>query len=102
MMFRGEKLNPQKLERLHEALGWLDGFLAGHKFAAGDNITIADHTLLSSVSTFRQADIDLSKYSNILSWLEHCSTEMPGYEMNEEGAVEWAKFYRSKLSQIGN
>lgn len=99
VMFRGEKeFNPQKLERLQEALGWLDGFLSGHKFAAGNNITVADHTLLATVSTIREANVDLSKHTNILAWLDRCKTEVPGYDTNQKGAVEWGKFFRSRCN----
>lgn len=87
------------MERVQEALCWLDGFLSGNKFAAGDNITIADHTLLATVSTIRQANIDLSKYPNILAWLERCKTDVPGYDVNEKGAEEWKKLFKSRCSQ---
>nr|CCQ19301.1 GST-delta [Macrobrachium rosenbergii] len=98
-LFRGEELDPTKIEPIQEALGWLDGFLAGHKYAAGDNITIADHTLLTTVITIRKANIDLSKHTNILAWLERCKTDVPGYDMNEQGAEEWAKFFKSQTGQ---
>lgn len=98
VLFRGEELNPQKLERLHEALAWLDGFLSGRKFAAGSNITIADHTLLATVSTVREANVDFSKYTNILAWLDRCKAEMPGYEMNQKGAEEWGNFFKSRCN----
>lgn len=59
-MFRGEtKANPEKLEKLHEALGWLDGFLAGHDWAVGNSVTVADFVLVASVSTFEVSGIDL-------------------------------------------
>nr|ACU46011.1 glutathione S-transferase [Eriocheir sinensis] len=98
-LFRGEELDPTKIEPIQEALGWLDGFLAGHKYAAGDNITIADHTLLTTVITIKKANIDLSKHTNILAWLERCKTDVPGYDMNEQGAEEWAKFFKSQTGQ---
>uniref|UniRef100_A0A0P4W863 GST N-terminal domain-containing protein n=2 Tax=Scylla olivacea TaxID=85551 RepID=A0A0P4W863_SCYOL len=99
VMFQGEKeLNPDKLARLQEALGWLDGFLSGHKFAAGDNITIADHILLATVSTIKEADVDLSKHANILAWLEKCKAEVPGYETNQKGAEDWGKFFKSRCN----
>ena len=41
-----------KLEKVHEALGWLDGYLDGQDYAAGDTVTIADHSLVASVATF--------------------------------------------------
>lgn len=99
MIYHGEKLNPQSEERLQEALGWLDSFISKYKFAAGDNITIADHTLLANVSTIMQTDIEFSNYTNILAWMERCKTDMPGYDMNEKGAEEWGKMFKSRCNQ---
>lgn len=99
VMFRGEKeFNPDKLARLQEALGWLDSWVAGHKFAIGNNITVADHTLLATVSTIQQANVDLSKHTNILAWMENCKAEMPGYDTNQKGAEDWGKFFKSRCN----
>ena len=99
VLFRGEEFNPDKLARLQEALGWLDGFLSGHKFAVGNNITIADHTLLATVSTIQEANVDLSKHTNILAWLENCKAEMPGYDTNQKGAEDFGKLLKSSSNQ---
>ncbi|KAG0722493.1 Glutathione S-transferase 1, isoform D [Chionoecetes opilio] len=97
VMFRGGSIDEEKLTKLHEALEWLDGFLAGHKWAVGDNITVADHSLAASVSTFKAAGIDLEKHSNVSAWLARCEGEMPGYaEVNTPGAVKFGEFFKSK------
>lgn len=99
-MFRGEKtFNEEKLEKLHEALGWLNNFLAGHDFAVGNNITIADHILSASVETIRAANVDLKRHSNILPWLERCKSNMPGYdEINTAGANGWGEMFKSRCN----
>jgi len=99
VMFRGEdKADPEKLEKLHEALGWLNGFLEGHDYAVGNNITVADHTLVATVSTFEASGIDLSKHANVAAWLSRCKTKMPGYsEVNEPGAQDFGKKAKAKL-----
>jgi len=99
VMFRGEdKADPEKLEKLHEALGWLNGFLEGHDYAVGNNITVADHTLVATVSTCESTGIDISKHANVTAWLARCKTSMPGYsEVNEPGAQEFGKSAKAKL-----
>lgn len=81
-------------------MGWLDGFLAGHKWAAGDNVTVADHTLAASVSTFTATGVvDLSKYNNVSAWLARCEAEMPGYaEVNTPGANAFGGIFKSKTA----
>ncbi|XP_063591003.1 glutathione S-transferase 1-like [Penaeus indicus] len=99
VMFRGEtKANPEKLEKLHEALGWLDGYLDGHEWAVGNSVTVADFVLVSTVSTFEAAGIDLSKHKNVTAWLARCKANMAGYEeMNAKGAEDFGKMAREKL-----
>ncbi|XP_037786119.1 glutathione S-transferase 1-1-like isoform X2 [Penaeus monodon] len=100
VMFYGqEKLEPAKLEKLHEALGWLDGFLAGHDWAAGNNITVADFVLVASVSSFEVCGIDLSKHRNVTTWLARCKAGLRGYdEANAPGVKDLARMTEAKLA----
>lgn len=61
---------------------------------AGDNLTLADISLASTVSTIELAKTgDLSKYPNVTAWLERCKATVPGYDLNESGLAEFkAKF----------
>jgi len=99
VMFHGqEKPNPEKLEKLHEALGWLEGYLTGHDWAVGDQMTIADTVLVSSVSSFEVAGIDVAKYENLAAWLARCKATMPGYaEVNQPGVDAFGKMAKAKL-----
>ena len=55
-MFRGATTPPlDKLEKLQEALGWLNGFLDGHSYCVGNSITVADHVLIATVSSLAAA-----------------------------------------------
>jgi len=97
-LFQGKGLDPEKLKSFHEALGYLDSFLAGHDYAVGNSITIADHFLVVSVSTFMAGGIDMSSYKNIVPWVERCEKNIPGYEINKEGCEEWKKMAHAKLN----
>nr|XP_045593423.1 glutathione S-transferase 1-like [Procambarus clarkii] len=102
VVFGGEeKVEPQKLESLQEALGWLDQFLAGHDWAVGNIITVADNVLVASVSTMEACGIDLSSHDNVSTWLERCKSVLPGYsEVNEPGAAEFGKIAKEKLNKL--
>uniref|UniRef100_A0A1B0CJ27 glutathione transferase n=1 Tax=Lutzomyia longipalpis TaxID=7200 RepID=A0A1B0CJ27_LUTLO len=44
-------VDPQDLWKMEEAVGFLNIALAGHKYAAGDTMTIADFALVATIST---------------------------------------------------
>ena len=54
-MFNTGPKDPAMLAKLQEALGWLNGYLDGHNYVSGCSITIADHALVASVSSFDAA-----------------------------------------------
>lgn len=56
-MFGGAPFDEEKKKKLDEAYGFLDKYLEGGKWAAGDNYTLADIALAASVST---AEVSLS------------------------------------------
>jgi len=75
-LFRDEKITDKKLADLNEALEWLDGFLKKSKWAAGDNMTIADCSLVSTVSTIEIFDHDLKPFKNVTEWLKNAKRVM--------------------------
>ncbi|KAF2361042.1 Glutathione S-transferase C-terminal [Trinorchestia longiramus] len=93
----GAAVNPDKLTALVEALGWLDGYLDGNDYIAGSDITIADHALVATVSTIVATGIDVTGLPNVCEWLSRCKENMPGYEVNEEGAKQFGDFAKEKL-----
>lgn len=62
-MFMGASLDESKKARLDEALGWLDAMLKGRTWCAADNITVADVTLVVTVSQIEAFDFDLKPYA---------------------------------------
>ena len=53
-MFGGDKPGQDKVDKLKEVLGWVDGFVAEDKFCAGTSqMTIADITFMATYSTLK-------------------------------------------------
>jgi len=50
VIFGGQEAQPEKLEKITEALGFLNQFLQGQDWVAGDGMTIADISLVVTVS----------------------------------------------------
>lgn len=91
-----------KIAPIYEALGFLEKFLEGRDFAVGENITIADHTLIATVSSIKAVgEFDLSKYKNICNWVQRCKDRMPGYEAkNNVGAMQFGELMKAKFAQF--
>jgi len=92
-IFAKQPADPEKLTKLEDALKFLDGFLEKSEYAAGDNLTLADISLVATVSTLEIAKLDLSKFSNVTKWLAKCKATCPGYDINEAGLQEFKKFF---------
>lgn len=50
MLFQGAEYNEKKAEKLDEALGWLNTFLDSRPFVAGENLTIADISIIVTIT----------------------------------------------------
>jgi len=51
-LFSNAKKADEKEKRIHEALGFLETFLKSSDWVAGDSMTLADISLVASISTF--------------------------------------------------
>lgn len=52
MFFLGEtKISDDKRKQIFEAFGFMEKFLEGRKWFAGDNLTLADLSILASVAS---------------------------------------------------
>nr|WCC58221.1 glutathione S-transferase [Pharsalia antennata] len=78
--FGGASFDPEKLEKLNEAFKFLDGFLTDSEYAAGDKLTLADLSLVATVSTCEVIGFDLSPYKNVNRWYAKVKATAPGYE----------------------
>lgn len=90
--FSKKPLDPEKLKKLESAIELLNTFLEGKTYVAGDRLTIADISLLATVSSFSFSRFDFTKYPNIVRWLENGKKVTPGWDINEAGIAELKAF----------
>ncbi|CAH2089302.1 unnamed protein product [Euphydryas editha] len=83
-------------EDLNTTLGFLNQFLEGNKWVAGEHLTIADTSILASLSSILEVGWDISQFSNIERWLKDCAS-IPGYEENLEGAKTFGSIVKKNL-----
>lgn len=86
--------DPEKLKKMEEGLEFLNQFLAGKKYVAGSEMTIADLSILATISTYELAGYDLKEFSNIDKWYSRISKEAPGIELNKQGLEEAKQWFK--------
>lgn len=84
--------DPEKLKKMEEAVGFFDSFLEGTKYAAGDDITIADYSIIAGIAMFATIGFDYARYKNVTRWYEQCKATMKGVELNQT-LIEEMKSY---------
>ncbi|XP_075975921.1 glutathione S-transferase 1-1-like [Anticarsia gemmatalis] len=89
-IFGGAAPDAAQLKKLEEALVFFNTFLEGHKYAAGDKLTLADLSLVATLSTIEVGGVKFDDQPNIVRWYELVKSTAPGYkEANEKGINEF-------------
>ncbi|XP_011193458.1 glutathione S-transferase 1-1 [Zeugodacus cucurbitae] len=91
-LFAKQPADPEMYKKIDVAFEFLNTFLEGNNWVAGDQVTVADLAILASVSTFEAASYDFSKFANVARWYESAK-KVPGWEENWEGCLEFKKFF---------
>jgi glutathione S-transferase len=78
--------DPVAFESLKEAVQLLDKLIAGKRYACTEYLTVADFSLLATISTLEATGFDLTGYQNVMEWYNRCKATAPGFVRNQEGA----------------
>lgn len=89
-----------EIDQFHEALGYLEYYLKGNKWAAGNHLTIADINLVANLSGLLKAGLSLAKYPCIGNWFKQCTEEIPGYSLFKKGVEDDGVFYKKQLPTV--
>ncbi|KAH8289028.1 hypothetical protein KR054_004305, partial [Drosophila jambulina] len=96
-LFRtGQPGSDEDFKKIETAFGFLDTFLEGQDYVAGDNLTVADIAILSLVSTFDMVEFDFSKYTNVVRWYANAKKVTPGWDENWEGLQQMKAFFEAR------
>ncbi|XP_064072480.1 glutathione S-transferase 1-like isoform X2 [Vanessa tameamea] len=99
MLFKGEAYNDEAAEKLNEALDWLNIMLGGRAFVAGDNLTIADISIVVTLSNLEAFGFDYSAHENVVKWFERTKKTLEPYgyaEIDQGGAHILASFLKKE------
>lgn len=100
IVFDGAEPDPAKYSKLELGYQILDKYLEDQAWAAGDQLTIADFSLVASVSTIEVVRFDIAKYPNVSKWLAKAKKTIPKYEeLNHAGCLKFKEMYDSKAGK---
>ncbi|XP_050071723.1 glutathione S-transferase D1-like [Anopheles maculipalpis] len=74
-------------QKLDEAVAVLDGILHHSAFVAGDCLTVADYSLVCTVSMLVLLKFELAPYAAVRRWYERCKEVIAGYTDLTQRAV---------------
>lgn len=94
-IFRKQAPNAECYKKIEAAFELLNTLLEGQSYAAGDCLTLADISILASVSSFDVAGFDFKGYGNVARWYEQAKLETPGWDVNWAGCLEFRKYFDS-------
>ncbi|XP_075148965.1 glutathione S-transferase 2-like [Haematobia irritans] len=94
--FHNKSKDMEGFEKLQTALQFLNTFLSESKYVAGDSLTLADLSILASMTTMEVAELDFSKYEHVAKWYDGLKNSAPGAAENWEGVEEFKNFLKSK------
>ncbi|KAJ3663889.1 hypothetical protein Zmor_008109 [Zophobas morio] len=94
-----KQLSQKDIDSINEIYSFLEALLDGRKWIADDCVTVADYSLISSVSSFNVLlPIDGHKYPRTSQWFENCES-LPEYEANKHGIELFSSVVKNKLVQ---
>lgn len=87
VLFRGKKEIAKENEKgIIQSYGFVESFLEKSEWFAGSQLTIADFSAVSSISSIAPViPFDANKYPKLSAWLNKMKS-LPYYEVNELGA----------------
>jgi len=87
-LMSGAEADQRKGNAFKQALDYLDLFLENNRYVSGDHLTIADFSILGSVTQLEGMDYRITSYGNLYKWVERLKKELPYYEECNAGGIE--------------
>ncbi|XP_001658009.2 glutathione S-transferase 1 isoform X1 [Aedes aegypti] len=93
-IFEGAAANSENYRKIGEALEFLEVFLHDQQFVAGGNcLTLADLSVLATLTTFEVAGYDFSGYKSVHEWYGRIQKVALGADINREWAEAARQFF---------
>lgn len=79
-IMRKEPSNPETMKAIEKTFEFLEVFLEGRKFLAGDFLSVVDFMSGTSIFAYELCGINLDKYTNVKRYLASLDDHLPGFD----------------------
>ena len=92
------------VKQFKEALKLTDQLIGDNHYLVGDQLTLADLSLLALTKSVHSLDYDLSEYPNLVRWVKGLHSELPySKEINDypkEEVIAFAEKFKGFISKL--
>ncbi|XP_012056448.1 PREDICTED: glutathione S-transferase 1-1-like [Atta cephalotes] len=99
---QADSVNEADVAQLEKSFEVLNAFLDGKEFATGDNLTIADFTISTTICVVLCFDFDISRYDNVAAYYERCKENLERFgfeEVHAMGVKAFTEMYHANLQE---
>ena len=102
-MYTKKEPTEQQMTNYKNILKLLDTLIGDNKYVTGDELTIADLSVLASTTVLENTDYkDLADVPNLKAWFDRIRKELPYYEEVNGGVREIVKELVAKVTAPKN
>ncbi|RWS03615.1 Glutathione S-transferase 1:-like isoform C, partial [Dinothrombium tinctorium] len=88
-------------EKFRKSLSILDTILSKQKFVASDALSIADLSIIASLSYAESAEFDFTEFTHVKNWMTMLKTTLSYYdEVNSEAIKSFTSYLKMKKQEI--
>ncbi|XP_023237596.1 glutathione S-transferase 1-like [Centruroides sculpturatus] len=99
-LFMGKEKDPEKEKAFENSLKFLDGFLEKSTYVAGDHLTLADLSILATITITEVFDYDLSAHPHLHAWYTKLKSQLPYFkEVNEPGLRQLKEYIEMRKQE---
>lgn len=87
--------------KFEENVSTLNKLLEDQHWVAGDDMSVADISIMVTINTAEAVGIDISKHNNVIEWLHRSRKEMAKYgydEVEKMGANMFSQYFKSRVN----
>lgn len=93
-------LDPEKEKKVKEALKLLNDSLSNQKYIAGSELSLADLSVLASMTYLEGFSYDVSEFKKLIEWSNRLKNGLAYYdEVNKEAVEMFKQYVAMKLAE---